>query len=828
MTVSSAVNKIAYTANGTSKDFTVPFYFIYKSDLKVYRMNENVQELLTLDTDYTVIGTPELPDGSIYKNGGTVVMTATPAAGTQFIILREVPLTQEADYQEGSTFPAALHELALDKLTMAIQQLEEKTDRSVMVDIFSDTDPSSLVSEIETLYDVKDEVITAAENIGSIVTAAQDINAIKDAPNQANSARNSAISAQNSAVTAQLMAAQAGESVSAAAASASAAETSAASSESSAQTAHDYALQAVRNNIGDFFYTSRLDTELNGAVECNGATYSVSAFTEAQSVPALLAAGKLPYVGIAIFDSLVAANGSCRAWGWDGADATVFKVPKLNDVYLMAGIAASVGEFVSESLPNIKGSFTADPYPQPSTETGCFSRELLNGTYRSTGTANANIYGLVKFDASESAPAYQDGARVRPDSVRYRAMVQIATGVKEDATHLKEYKFNNPNFFGQSMYSDVSPDNASWLISGGQYNARTVYPDYYDWLSIKLNGGACGYKQPKGYSYIDTGDTGYFWWISTTNPVVGMSVYRYDESKRFHVDGVITSVSGSNFTFYSNTDSTSYTVTRNTSTDTDSLVYRGYWITDYDFVVNTADQTFRLPLLNRAENIPSWEHAEVISSNIPFTAPRDGWIYGAGTYQGDAKYFLNEISVGVSRGTAAWASSGTVAVRVKKGDVFNSAASFGSYGLTFIPAVGNGSLYYYVGDTLQDVNLINAGAALNDIAELKNASNFSSIGKSVISGLGMPSKRYIDLTLGASEAIYTAPANGWFNLITQGLTYLDMYRTNDRFGSISNPNNGYARKFVPIQKGQSLTIYYAGTPTNTSFRFYYAEGTNNV
>lgn len=533
MTVSSAVNKIAYTANGTSKDFTVPFYFIYKSDLKVYRMNENVQELLTLDTDYTVIGTPELPDGSIYKNGGTVVMTATPAAGTQFIILREVPLTQEADYQEGSTFPAALHELALDKLTMAIQQLEEKTDRSVMVDIFSDTDPSSLVSEIETLYDVKDEVITAAENIGSIVTAAQDINAIKDAPNQANSARNSAISAQNSAVTAQLMAAQAGESVSAAAASASAAETSAASSESSAQTAHDYALQAVRNNIGDFFYTSRLDTELNGAVECNGATYSVSAFTEAQSVPALLAAGKLPYVGIAIFDSLVAANGSCRAWGWDGADATVFKVPKLNDVYLMAGIAASVGEFVSESLPNIKGSFTADPYPQPSTETGCFSRELLNGTYRSTGTANANIYGLVKFDASESAPAYQDGARVRPDSVRYRAMVQIATGVKEDATHLKEYKFNNPNFFGQSMYSDVSPDNASWLISGGQYNARTVYPDYYDWLSIKLNGGACGYKQPKGYSYIDTGDTGYFWWISTTNPVVGMSVYRYDESKTF-------------------------------------------------------------------------------------------------------------------------------------------------------------------------------------------------------------------------------------------------------------------------------------------------------
>ncbi|MBQ8347788.1 MAG: hypothetical protein IJY17_09350 [Alphaproteobacteria bacterium] len=433
MTVSSAVNKIAYTANGTSKDFTVPFYFIYKSDLKVYRMNENVQELLTLDTDYTVTGTPELPDGSIYKNGGTVVMTATPAAGTRFIILREVPLTQEADYQEGSTFPAALHELALDKLTMAVQQLKEQTDRSVTVDVFSDTDPSSLVSEIEALYDVKDEVITAAENIGSIVTAAQDINAIKDAPNQANSARNSAIFAQNSAVTAQLMAAQAGESVSAAAASASAAETSAAASASSAQTAHDYALQAVRNNIGDFFYTSRLDTELNGAVECNGATYSVSAFTGPQAAPALLAAGKLPYVGIAIFDALVAANGSCRAWGWDGADATVFKVPKLNDVYLMAGTAASVGEFIDESLPNIIGTTGFSlVVPISGQASGAFKKSTVSSVGVSSG---GNNYGsaVLNLDASDSSSVYQNGAKVRPDSIRYRAFVQIATGAIDEA-----------------------------------------------------------------------------------------------------------------------------------------------------------------------------------------------------------------------------------------------------------------------------------------------------------------------------------------------------------------------------------------------------------
>lgn len=428
MTVSSAVNKVAYTANGTSKDFTVPFYFIYKSDLKVYRMNENVQELLTLDTDYTVIGTPEQPNGSIYRNGGTVVMAAMPAAGTRFIILREVPLTQEADYQEGSTFPAALHELALDKLTMAVQQLKEQTDRSVTVDVFSDTDPSSLVSEIEALYDVKDDVVTAAENISSIVITANDINSIKDAPNQANSARNSAIAAQNSAVTAQLMAAQAGESVSAAAASASAADASAAASAGSAQTAQDYAAQVVRRNIGDIFYTSRLDTELNGAVECNGAQYNIADFTGENAVPALLAAGKLPYVSMAAFDAAVAANSSCRCFGWDGAAAAVFKVPKLNDVYIMAGTAASVGEFISESLPNITGKIgsTVDD-----TDEGAFVSldQTGSATYRNTGSATYNH----SFDASRSSSTYQNGAKVRPDSVCYCAMVQIVTGATDEA-----------------------------------------------------------------------------------------------------------------------------------------------------------------------------------------------------------------------------------------------------------------------------------------------------------------------------------------------------------------------------------------------------------
>ena len=198
MTITSTVNKVAYTANGTSKNFTVPFYFIYNTDLKVYRQIGNIQELLILDTDYTVTGMAESTNNTIFKDGGTIVMNTMPAAGTRLIIFREVPLTQETDYQEGSTFPAILHELALDKLTMIAQQLKEKSDRAVTVDIFSEADPSELVNEIEALYGVKEEVITAADNIDSIVTAAENIEAIVDAPDQAAAAAQSATLAHQS------------------------------------------------------------------------------------------------------------------------------------------------------------------------------------------------------------------------------------------------------------------------------------------------------------------------------------------------------------------------------------------------------------------------------------------------------------------------------------------------------------------------------------------------------------------------------------------------------------------------------------------------------
>lgn len=178
-------------------------------------------------------------------------------------------------------------------------------------------------------------------------------------------------------------------------------------------------------NVGDIFYTTRTDNELNGAVECNGGTYNIGDFEGNQSVGVLLNSGSLPYVSLAEYASIVSTNGSCRAFGWDGGDT--FRVPTLQDVYIEAGTASSAGEFISESLPNVSGGVGA------CTVIDNTSNPFYTSGTSSKGSSQDGTDELVYMDLSRSSSTYKNGAKVKPDSVRYRAMVQLANSVTDEA-----------------------------------------------------------------------------------------------------------------------------------------------------------------------------------------------------------------------------------------------------------------------------------------------------------------------------------------------------------------------------------------------------------
>ncbi|HBN0479367.1 TPA: right-handed parallel beta-helix repeat-containing protein [Escherichia coli] len=117
MTVSTEVDHNEYTGNGVTTTFPYTFRIFKKSDLvvQVVDLNDNIT-VLTLDTDYTVTGA----GGYV---GGNVILATALANGYQISISRELPVTQETDLRNQGKFFAEVHEDALDKLTMLIQQV---------------------------------------------------------------------------------------------------------------------------------------------------------------------------------------------------------------------------------------------------------------------------------------------------------------------------------------------------------------------------------------------------------------------------------------------------------------------------------------------------------------------------------------------------------------------------------------------------------------------------------------------------------------------------------------------------------------------------------
>ena len=91
----------------------------------------------------------------------------------------------------------------------------------------------------------------------------------------------------------------------------------------------------------------------------------------------------------------------------------------------------------------------------------------------------------------------------------------------------------------------------------------------------------------------------------------------------------------------------------------------------------------------------------------------------------------------------------------------------------------------------------------------------------------MPSNRRVNLTLGASGASYTAPADGYFCLSKQstGTQWANIINSNTDTRIFSTSQNGdYVYLFVPARKGDIIYSFYTLAGTTEFFRFSYAEG----
>ena len=151
MTVASTLRRAGpYTGNGATREFAFTFKVFEAKDLFVYRSTDTVEELLVLDTDYSV----ELESDQDNSPGGKVILKAPLEDGRRLAIISTVSYNQLAVFtNKGGFYPTTLN-LVNDKTVILIQQLLEQVSRALI------TDPTDTI----TPRQLRDKLLAAVDD----------------------------------------------------------------------------------------------------------------------------------------------------------------------------------------------------------------------------------------------------------------------------------------------------------------------------------------------------------------------------------------------------------------------------------------------------------------------------------------------------------------------------------------------------------------------------------------------------------------------------------------------------------------------------------------
>lgn len=276
-----------------------------------------------------------------------------------------------------------------------------------------------------------------------------------------------------------------------------------------------------------------------------------------------------------------------------------------------------------------------------------------------------NVYCFWRTEGYANKPTKADFNLAEGNGVtRYPYYIQIATGLETVLNISDQVQINNPYTLGESKYSPIQLNNSSWLHYSIRNNPRSLYPAYYDMLFRVYNG---------------------------KETIDGITVK--------HIDDNINTENGK---------------------------YPEKAVNRYDHTIDPANQTFNLPSLNGSEDTPRDLYGEKEENNqdiincmallkesgFLYTAPYNGWIRMDAVYE-ENKYFDLYNQNTRQSSIMSPASSGTVNYALlycNAGDIVKI-----NYTVTtvrrfeFIVATKPGHLYYYVGETNKNADLVNTG-----------------------------------------------------------------------------------------------------------------------
>lgn len=171
MTVAAVTPRISYDGDGANTYFTYPFKIIETTDIEVWITdsggNRNqISSGFNVDTDNARVVYPYPPlSGPILPVGSSIEL------------VRSEPYTQELNLTAEGTFNAEVIELALDKLTMIDQQLNDRVDELVLsasADILDGSITTNKLANLAvTAQKIANLTITADQIASATITAAK-------------------------------------------------------------------------------------------------------------------------------------------------------------------------------------------------------------------------------------------------------------------------------------------------------------------------------------------------------------------------------------------------------------------------------------------------------------------------------------------------------------------------------------------------------------------------------------------------------------------------------------------------------------------------------
>lgn len=172
MPVQQESSKVILNGDGTQRNFSFNFKIFKAENIKVYTVSsEGIETEKTLGIDYTF-------SSEDVELGGTVTFGTAPLATEKVLIIRSIPLEQNANFRPVSGFPEEVITDSFDTSRMIDQDLQEQLDRCVKVDASSSTNPQVLANKVERIYDSIDEIDIVQENITDVNNVADNISGI--------------------------------------------------------------------------------------------------------------------------------------------------------------------------------------------------------------------------------------------------------------------------------------------------------------------------------------------------------------------------------------------------------------------------------------------------------------------------------------------------------------------------------------------------------------------------------------------------------------------------------------------------------------------------